>query len=122
MADWKNDPDFTEPSDGYDRPAIGVDHLSAGDSMTLSFADDGEQMDTQYGPAVGFDVTVEETDGTPTDDEGAEIAAGHEARLITDSSRLLRWLKEYDLADNTFEIVREGEGYDTAYSVVETDE
>jgi hypothetical protein len=117
MTDWKDDDDLMNSPDPDTRPLIGVSHMGLDDSMTLAFEDAGEKIDTKYGPSVGFDAELVETDGRPTDDGGSVIEPDTAVRFMTDSSRLLPKLAQVELP-GTVEIVREGTGYDSAYSVI----
>jgi hypothetical protein len=110
----------------YDnRPAIGPGDMKQGDTLTLTFEDDGETYEGQYGEGVRFECVLEACDARHTyrDDSGNvhEHEDGSEVVLLTTSARLLAALASVDdsLVGKTVEIERTGESYDTDYNASE---
>lgn len=122
MSDWRSTARQQAQETGYDREAIGTGNLSEGDRVVMTFEDDGEEFDGEYGPTVRFEVEVEDA----SDLADTEVEDGDPAVWITSSTRFLFALDEAvggeDLTDRTIEVIRTGDGYDTDYAVDEVDE
>ena len=89
MSNWRNNV-------SEERDRIAASTIGDGESMDLRFQDDGQEVETQAGSAVEFNVEyVGSSDGAAhTDMNGEDLAEGNEYILLTSSSRLL-----YALAD-----------------------
>lgn len=111
---WRNS-EMAEESDA--KPTLKLSMLSEGSKATVSFEDDGEMVETQYGDAVEFHIVVEHlTEDVDTGDE--EIEYGDEATLFTSSSVFLANLAGIeDLEGETVIIHRLAEGFDTEYEL-----
>lgn len=93
-----------------------------GESAIVTFEDDGEQQETEYGEAVKFFVQFEEFNGIDTtvnlDDDEEEPAEGEAGSVFTSSTPLLSALAQLDvdsLEGKTVEISRHGQSFDTTY-------
>lgn len=125
MSDWTNS-DMTEVEETDSRPLLGVtggQRAREGDSYELAFHDNGEEVETQQGKRVAFDVTFIEATFVPVDGDGNEIEPGDEVRFMTGSSRFLSALAEhYSVKGEAFEVLVDGTGYDAAYRVRPADD
>jgi len=97
---------------GTVRTNIKASDLDDGVSGTLTFENDGNMIDTQYGEAVVFEVIARDW---PDTEEGAK------AELLTSSSRLLGALADTagSMQGVTVTVERQGSGTNTQYTVTE---
>lgn len=118
---WTNEARYTTVQETDSRPLIGVTgggRAVVGDIITLSFEDDGKEVETVNGDAIRFDVTFEGATFPVTDNEGSQLEDGADATLMTSSARFLSKLAEVmPVAGQTVNITIDGTGYDAAYSV-----
>lgn len=118
---WQDNPDYTEPADGESRQIMGVtggDRVRAGDTYTLTFEDNGEEIETQNGDRVAFDAVLESASFVPVDGDHNEIEAGDEVRFMTGSARFLSELSDHAPVDgSTLTVEVAGTGFDSAYSI-----
>jgi hypothetical protein len=118
---WTDNQQYTTVQATDSRPLIGVTgggRAMVGDKITLTFEDDGQEVETVNGDAIRFDVIMERSTFPVLDNEGAQLEDGAEATLMTSSARFLSKLAEVmPVAGKTVNITIDGTGYDAAYSV-----
>lgn len=118
---WAEDPELTEPTEGYDRPTASIlGDLRRDDSFALTFEDSGEVVERDHGDQVRFNATLEAIDGRAYDWDDEAVAEGMELAFETSSNRLLNRLKEHDPVEGkTIEVEVLGTGMDAEYRVSE---
>lgn len=126
MASWTDDSAYTEPDDTDSTPLMGVtggDRARQGDHYTLTFHDEGEEIETQNGDRIRFEATLEEASFSPVDGDRDPIADGDDVTFLTGSARFLSELAEHaPVAGSTLRVDVTGTGYDAGYSIAPADE
>jgi len=118
---WTDEAQYTTVQETDSRPLIGVTgggRAMVGDKITLTFEDDGQEVETVNGDAIRFDVIFERATFPVTGSDGGQLDEGDEATLMTSSARFLSKLADVmPVAGETVNIAIDGTGYDAAYSV-----
>lgn len=102
-----------------ERPAFGTGQLDDGESIVLTFENDGETFEGQYGESVRFDCVFNATTaGQLVDSNDNSIANDERATLLTSSKRLLAALAGVSdsLVGQKIRIEKSGEGMDVQYT------
>lgn len=101
-----------------ERDAFGLGQIDNG-SIEVTFQDEGESIDTEYGEAVRFEVVYEGGPDYMATTDGDDLEAENEYHLLTSSNRFLRELSEYSdtLEGETVSIEAEGKDFDRFYTV-----
>lgn len=118
---WDSNPDLTEPAETDEKPLFGVtggQRAAKGDTYTVTFHGDGEEVETSNGIRAAFDATLEEASFRPVDGDGEAIPDGTEIRFMTGSTRFLSQLAELQPVNNKTVLVKvDGTGYDAGYTL-----
>lgn len=112
MSDWRD-------TVGEELTGFGLGDLEEDGTLTVTFQEDGEMVDTQHGEAYRAHVTVTSHPEGYTDMEGEGLEDGEDYYLMSSSSRFLRALMQQgnDLSGLTVDIQAEGDNFDRTYSV-----
>jgi len=119
MTDWYDTAtervdEANQETDEYDRELVTTGDMDAGDSVKFRFQSNGEEVETEYGDALAWDIVV--TD--PGEMETVEKA--EEARFLTSSTRFLQSMLELgteEVAGMEIDVIRTADGYDTQYRI-----
>lgn len=118
---WQDNDELTEVPETENRPILGVtggQRARAGDAYTLTFEDNGEEVETDNGLRVAFDAVLEESTFAPVDGDSNAIDEGSQVRFMTGSSRFLSVLADHmPVEGETLVVNIDGTGYDSAYSI-----
>jgi hypothetical protein len=123
LMGWKQRTRDRAGQNDDDDPYLGTSHLVDGESMTVEFRGDGEEVESdQYGEGVRFPVTVIQTDGEQELSRKYDLAPGDDAALVSWGVRLpqalMALIDDLDTDDLTGLTVRTdkfGSGVETTY-------
>lgn len=101
-----------------EREGFGLGQIDNGE-ITVTFENEGETIDTEYGEAVRFEVVYEDGPDYMETTNDDTLEPGNQYHLISSSNRFLRNLAEYgdELTGETVAIEAQGEDFDRYYSV-----
>lgn len=103
--------------------SFGLGQLSEGEELTVTFENNGEVINTEYGESAQFHVTVDSTPEGFEDMNGESVESGEEYYLMSSSAKLLHQFdilgEELEGTTVTIEVTEGDSDFDREYTVTE---
>lgn len=100
-------------------PYLSLGDIEEGDTLEVTFREDGEMTETENGEAFQAKVSVTETPDYITDSNNDPVETGKDYYLMSSSSRFMNGLSQVsdDLTGESVSVTPEGTGFDRTYVV-----